>query len=429
MTSVGKPRVGWYGCSRRLLGAGLLVTWSAGGLLVQLGWARVRGRSGAHAMGRSLARLFQALGGAFVKVGQVLSSRADLLPGAVIEALEGLQDRMAPFDSRLIPGLLQEAFGRPVEEIFEWVDPAPVASASIATVHRARLVGGQTVALKLRRPGIVRKVLTDLTLLRMFGRLLSHVPGMKLIPVEDLVEEFCRAVAGQIDFNLEASNHRGIQRNLRTRPEIKIPVLIDDLCCESVLTMEYIEDLPKVQDLSLTSDERKSVALVSLQAVYQMIFVDGLVHADLHPGNIFFRRGPECVLLDMGLVARLDAGVRDAFTRFFMAMASNEGIECARIVYETAADRHPACDRAKFEQAMVSLVDEYSSKNAVEFEVVNFVIALFNVQRHFRLRGSADFTMTIMSLVVFEGIIKALCPTLDFQEEARRFFVSSLPDM
>jgi ubiquinone biosynthesis protein len=251
---------------------------------------------------------------------------------------------------------------------------------------------------------------------------------MKVVPVEDLIEEFARAVEDQLDFELEASNHRCIQRNLQQRPQVRIPVLVEHLCCESVLTMELIEDLPKVQDLSLTPSERRAAALVGLQAVYQMIFVDGLVHADLHPGNVFFRRGPECVLLDMGLVARLDAGTRDAFTRFFLSMARNDGRECARIVYETATYRRPTCDRAGFEQAMVELIAKFSSRNAVEFEVISFVAGLFNIQRKFGIRGSTDFTMTIVSLVVFEGIVKALCPTLDFQQEARRFFVASLAD-
>jgi ubiquinone biosynthesis protein len=246
-------------------------------------------------------------------------------------------------------------------------------------------------------------------------------PAMRLVPLKGIVKEFGQVIEQQLDFTLEADNNRIFRQNFAHCQQIVIPRLYDNLCGEAILTMEYLDGLIKVGHLDLTTQEREAAAITSLRALYQMIFIDGFTHGDMHPGNIFFRRNGEFVMLDLGLVARLSGSDLIDFASFFFGMVTNNGQECARVVYESATFRAPYCDRKKFETAMVELVDRHSSKGARDFEVSEFALQLFNTQRRHGICGSTNFMMTILSLVVFEGIAKQIHPNLDFQGEARRF--------
>lgn len=384
-----------------------------------------RGRTPLSLCGACLTGLFESLGATYIKVGQILSSRPDLLPPDIVMALSRLQDQVASFDGRNIPRLIEEAFGRRLEEIFESFDLVPISSASVAQVHRARLRQGPPVAVKIRRPGLVVKVRTDLLMLEFFARTLNRIPAMRFIPLTGLVAEFSQSIEEQLDFNLEAENCRRFYRNFEQARGIKIPKLFDDLCVESVLTMEYLDGLLKVGELDFSRRQYEMVAATSLRAFYQMVFVDGFVHCDMHPGNVFFRDDGQFVILDMGLVARLDDTTLNNFLEFFFGMVTNNGQKCARIIYETATFRAKDCDREKFEAAVAAVVNEYATRKARDFEVTGFATQLFNTQRRFGIRGATDFTMTILSLVVFEGIVKQIDPELDFQDEARRFILKA----
>lgn len=376
-------------------------------------------------LGESFARLLESLGATFIKIGQILSSRPDLLPPEIIAPLARLQDETKPFSARKIPKIIRKEFGQSMGDLFAAFDFNPLSSASVAQVHRARLKQGTEVAIKIRRPGLIRRVRDDLLLLNYFIRLLNLLPAMRLIPLGGLAAEFGGAIEKQLDFRIEAENNRRFRKNFSKDANVKIPALIDDLCSQSVLAMEFIDNLTKVQALDLTERERENAAVVGLRALYKMIFVDGFIHGDMHPGNIFFRAGGEFVLLDLGLVAKLEGRDLKDFVEFFYGMATNNGKECARVAFETATFRAPHCDREKFEGAMIRLIDEHFSKDARDFEVTAFAAHLFDTQRRYGISGTTKFTMAIVSLVVFEGMVKRLHPGLDFQAEARKFIVTA----
>ncbi len=379
--------------------------------------------------GNSLAALLESLGTTFIKIGQILSSRPDLLPANLIAPLSRLQDGVAPFNHRKIPHLIQQAFGRSIEELFESFDFTPVSSASVAQVHRARLKGGEDVAIKIRRPGLLRIVKSDLLILRLVLKIVEWFPALRLVPIRGIAEEFGQVIKEQLDFRLEADNNRRFRKNLCDVKQVIIPKLYDDLCTESILTMEYLDGLIKIDKLDFNIQQREQAAAIGLKALYRMMFVDGLIHADMHPGNIFFRKGVEFILLDFGLVAKLDDRDLKNFARFFFGMASNNGKLCAQIVHETATFQAVDYDQTKFESAMVDLIAKHSSKVARDFEVTEFAVELFDTQRKHRIRGSTRFTMAIISLVVFEGIAKQIYPDLDFQREARQFIPSILKNL
>ena len=373
--------------------------------------------------GKSLARLFESLGPTFIKFGQILSSRPDLLPPDMVAELSRLQDRIPPFGPRAVASQIKEAFGKAIDEIFESFDLTPVSSASIAQVHRARLRNGLEVAVKVRRPGIVRKVENDLRLFSFTARMLGALPFMRTVPLADLVEEIGNPIHQQLDFKLEAQNNREFRRNFAEVEHIRIPALIDDLCGEGALTMEFLEDLSKVNSPRFTVEERKVSALAGLRALYKMIFTDGFIHADMHPGNVFVRRWGEFVILDTGLVAQLSPADREDFVNFFFGLVNNQGKECARIIFDTASYRAARFNRAGFDEAMAKLIAKHSRLRSSEFEIARFVYELIETQQRFGLRGSTKFMMTVISMVVFDGICKQLYPDCDFQAEARGFLI------
>jgi ubiquinone biosynthesis protein len=380
-------------------------------------------RSPASLLGLTLSDLFEALGPTFIKIGQILSARPDLLTRELTAPLARLQDGVAPFDGRLIQGIIKDAFGRPVEEIFKEFDFNPVSSASIAQVHRARLMDGRAVAVKIRRPGIARRMAKDLRLLRFFAGALARLPFMRAVPLRELVAEVGAPVQMQLDFILEAENNRRFREQFAGSERITFPRICADLCAESVLVMEYLDDLRKVTATELTLTERKTAALAGLRALYQMIFTNGFIHADMHAGNVFVRKWGEFVILDTGLVAQLtDADKRD-FVDFFFGLVNNDGRDCARIIYESATYRARGHDRVAFEGAMVELIARHATLRSREFEITRFVYQLLETQRRFGIRGSTKFVMTILSMVVFDGICKQIYPDCDFQGEARGYLI------
>lgn len=387
------------------------------------------GRGGRQALlrlaGERLAALLQVLGPAFIKGGQILSARPDLLPPEIVRPLARLQDQLPPIPVHRIPGLLRAGLARPVDEVFASVDPRPLACGSIAQVHRARLHDGREVAVKLRRPEAARQVETDVGLLRALARVAGALPGMGAMPVVELVEEIGGPVLQQADFRREAENNRRFRRNFTDVEHVAIPALLDELCSESVLTMELVTDARKVTGSGLRPDERRTAALAGLRALYRMIFVDGFIHADLHPGNLFVRPWGEVVMVDFGLVAELKPADQRDYAKFFLGLVNNRGRECARILWDTAARRPPGCDRAAFDAAIGRLVAEHASLRSQDFEITRFVYGLMDVQRRFRIRGSTRFIMTVLSMVVFDGICKQLYPECDFQREARGYLLTT----
>jgi ubiquinone biosynthesis protein len=384
-----------------------------------------RGPARRTILGEELASLCEALGPTFIKIGQILSSRSDLLQVEIVKPLSRLQEQVAPFDVGQIPGIIEDAFNRPIDDIFASFEFEPVSSASVAHVHRARLKDDREVAVKIRRPNIIRTVESDLRLLRFAARLLALLPFMRAMPFSELVDDIGAPVRQQLDFRLEAENNRLFRECFAGIEHIKFPRLVEELCTDSVLTMEFLRDLERVTSQKFTPVERKTAALAGLRALYRMIFLHGFIHADMHPGNVFMREWGEFVILDTGLVARLSTTDRQDFVNFFFGLVNNDGKECARIVYENALYRSKHCYRSAFEDAMVELIAEFSSKKSYEFEVAHFAYRLIETQRRAGIRGSTKFIMTILSMVVFDGICKQLYPACDFQAEARGFLISA----
>lgn len=410
---------------RRLSALAVFVAFHGSKLAVRLTVNALFGKSSAYVLlGNAWHDFSQSAGATFIKIGQIASTRPDLLPPPIIDSLSKLQDRVKPVKWKKIAPFVERELGRPLDEIFSTFEKQPIASASVAQVHHATLLDGTEVAVKVLRPGLREKVQNDLKLLYGGAGLLGKLPQLRVIPLLALCQEFGEAIKKQIDFRLEAENNRQFRLNFKDDPAIRFPDLIEKYCTESVLTMDYMKSLFKVEEVRQHSELRREfIAVKGLRAFYQMIFTDGLVHGDLHPGNIFFNENDDLIILDTGLVARLDENTKTNFTEFFFGMVTRNGQRCGQIIYDSATYISPDCDGIRFSADVAEIVNRHSEKSADEFEVTSFAAELFDAQRRFGIRGATDFIMTIISLVIFEGIMKQIHPGLDFQDEARRFIL------
>lgn len=382
-----------------------------------------RGPGVAECMGLFITELFESLGATFVKVGQVMSTRPDVLPEEITRPLTRLQDSVAPFDVNLIPGIIEQQTGMGVDDLFSEFDTHPISAASVAHVHKATLHDGRVVAVKIRRPGLLRKVRYDLLVLKIFADFLNlFIPGLHLVSLPEMIDEFGAQIYKQLDFRKEAANNRRFAENFSADEGVRVPALIDELCTDALLVMEFIEGLLQVGNHEMSTEQRRRAAVVAAHTFFQMIYGDGFIHADMHPGNVFFLKDGTFVLLDLGLVAELaESDFRDN-SDFFYGLITGNGKECARVIMEGSTWKAKSFRPEDFEREVVDLVARSASVAAGDFEVSEFSGAIFDIQRRHGLRSNPNFATTIVSMIVFEGIAKMLDPDMDFQLEGRNYF-------
>ncbi len=379
--------------------------------------------------GSVVADLFRSLGATFIKVGQIMSTRPDIVPEYVTRALERLQDDVGPFPFDLVAQTIKEDLGGTVAEVFAEFAPVPLASASVSQVHKARLRDGRVVAVKVRRPQVVELCGFDLVVMRLGARLLARIPTIGALSPEAVVEEFGRAVFAQLDFRIEAGNNRRFRRNFRSSTDVVFPEVIAELSTERILCMSFIEGT-KILAVARTWADPRRIARLGLQALLKMIFEDGFVHADLHPGNIFITVDHKIALLDLCLVGELDPPHRRAFARFFAAWAQRDGDTMARLMYSMSANAPD--DKAAFEAyraAVIEFVGRYWGQRLGEVQVGRVLLDMLAILRRHRVRMNPAFTIVNIAIAVTEGIGKQLDPSLDLMAEALPYFLAHPVDL
>ena len=393
-------------------------------------WARRRTLRGA--LGASAALLLRRLGATFIKVGQIVSTRPDIFSPEFLAPLVELQDRVPPFSAGEARAAIEEEFGKRLEELFSEFSTVPVASASVAQVHRAVLrqaqgssmPAGTVVAVKVRRPGIVRRAVLDEAILRAGARLVALVPTAALISPVESVQQFCRAVNLQLDFRIEAANSRRFRENFAGDAHVVFPALVDDLCTDRVLTMQFIEGV-KDDELEAIGCDRRFLARKGIEIICRMIYHHGFVHADLHPGNILYLRGSRVALIDLGLVAELDAEARGVIARLNFYMLSGMGPELARMIFEESPVKNVP-DYGRFEQDVVAFVSRVYGRPLGELQITALIGELFNLLRRHRIHADATFTVVNIAMMVAEGLGRKLDPELDLSAEALPFLQSAI---
>ncbi|MCP4446208.1 MAG: AarF/ABC1/UbiB kinase family protein [Myxococcales bacterium] len=412
----------------RLLGRGLAIGLTVlfhsifwfGGWVLQLLTLRPKATR-QRWQGEQLRCLLRDLGATYVKVGQIMSSRPDIFPAHIVRSLERLQDDVGEFAYRHVERTLESEFGKGPSELFASFDVIPIASASVAQVHAAVLENGTKVAVKIRRPNLERRTHFDLSIMRGCARFLEFIPPLRIYAPYASACEFSLAIEQQIDLTLEADNNRRFRKNFADSKDIILPTLIPALCSEKVLTMTFIEGV-KVMRFRETTANPTTLAKTGFHTLLKMIFDDGLVHADLHPGNILITPDNRVALLDLGLTAELTDDYRRVFAEFFGAWASGDGVTMANQMVAFSPDAHVP-DYDAFEAEVSEFVARYDGKQLGEVAVSEVVFDMMGIMQRHRVRVNAVFTMVNIAIAVTEGIGRQLDDTLDLLSEAVPFFV------
>ena len=322
-----------------------------------------------QAFGRALVGLATELGATFIKLGQIASTRGDLLAEPLRRELATLQDRVPPYPFQEVRRTIESELGQPLEAIYQQFEPSPVAAASVAQVHRAVLRGSaQWVAVKVRRPDIVDKVARDRSILLLLSRVLERVaPSLRLVSLEGAVRSFCDAVEQQIHLSNEALHNRRFAQNFADETEVRFPRLFPAACSDAVLTMEFIEGAHE-SELEAAGIDLHRVVSAGMRVVCRMIFLHGFVHADVHPGNLRFLAPGQIVLLDLGLVGTLEDADRMTTARLLFALATGDGPTVARLFYDNAPSRATP-DYPAYEREMVELVESVRKRGLGNLQV------------------------------------------------------------
>ena len=301
-------------------------------------------------LGTQLAADLEKLGPTFIKLGQLLSTRADLLPLPYMEALARLQDKVGPFPFLEVETIITAELGVRLSKAFSEFEQEPVAAASLGQVHRAALRDGRRVAVKVQRPNIRDQIVKDLEALREIAVFADqHTVAGWRFGFAQTVEEFRKSLLRELDYQAEARNLQILSHNLRAFDRIVIPLPVDDYTTSRVLTIDYIrgEKITKLSPLVRTEVDGEELAEQLFRAYLQQILVDGFVHADPHPGNVFLTDDNRIALLDLGMVTHITAGMQEKLLRLLLAVSEGRAEEAATVAI-TMGDVQPHFDEKGF---------------------------------------------------------------------------------
>lgn len=377
--------------------------------------------------GEYLARGCESLGGAFLKVGQILGTRVDLLPPDAVVALSRLRDDVRPEPFCRLDSVLRTLWESTGVEPVLKIDPVPLASGTIAQVHIGTVSAtGKQFAIKVRRPGVGRLLAADVCYIRLFTKVVAHLCWFRRFPISEATGEVCTALQHQVDFAMEVRMLERFRELFADNPNVTIPEVVASRCTADLIVMEYLDRYRPIPSFRDQPERARLAVRTGLRALYKMIFSAGLIHCDLHASNILFNGEGRVALLDFGFVSEMTPNARHDFAEFFLSIACRDGRTAARIVLKTALRVADDLDPIGFERDMQTLIDKTAGRKAADFQVAGFVFELFQVQRRHGIYGSPSFTLPILSLLTYEGLIKDIDPEIEFQQEAVPFVMEAL---
>lgn len=366
---------------------------------------------------------FEELGPTFIKLGQILSTRPDLVPVDFINELSKLQDMVPPFSFDEASEIMKVELGAAPEEIFASIDKTPIASASIGQVYRAELKDGEDVAIKVQRPGIKKIIEVDLEIMFHLATLMEkHIEEMDLYRPVKIVEEFARTIEREVDYNIEASNMDRFAGEFLDDSTVYIPKVFRDTTTSRVLTMEFIDGI-KISEISRLDDagyDRKIIAVRGADLALKQVFDYGFFHADPHPGNIFVLPNNVICLLDFGMMGTVDRQTREDFVDLLDSVVHKDTLKATRLLLElTDHDEEP--DIRLLERDLSDFIGQHLYKPLKDIEIGKMLQGLLEVASRYRLRIQPDMFLMMKTFSSTEGVGVMLDPDFDMIMRAAPF--------
>ena len=371
---------------------------------------------------QALADDLEKLGPTFVKLGQVLSTRPDLLPPAYLEALARLQDDVEPFAFTDVKRIVEEELGARLSKAFSSFEEKPIAAASLGQVHRAALRDGRAVAVKVQRPDIEKIVATDLEVVEEIAQFLTNrVGAARNYDLVGMVDEFRRALEAEMDYLQEANNLRMLGKNLEEFKVIVVPQPIEGYTSKRVLTMDYVAGtkVTKISRVVALELERDVLADLLVRAYLKQIVIDGVFHADPHPGNVFVTDDGFLALIDLGMIGRISPQMQDRLLKLLLAISEGRGEEAADVAV-TLGEKLPEFNEATFKRDIATLVGRIGHQSIADFQIGGVFLELSALINDNAMRAPADLTLLGKTLLQLDEVARALDPTLDVNEAIRR---------
>jgi ubiquinone biosynthesis protein len=371
--------------------------------------------------------VLEELGPTFIKLGQVLSTRADLLPADVVTELKQLQDNVPPLPFEEMRGAIESELGAPIASVFTQFDEQPLASASIGQVYRAQLKVDDTqaaVVVKVQRPNIGRTIDRDIDLLYAFASTLERsVPEYRAYRPTGLVGEFDRAIRAELDFAQEADNAERFADNFAQLATVRFPKVYREFSSKKVITLEFFDGL-NVFDAVARGASAERIAKNAVQVVVKMIFEHGFFHADPHPGNILIMgttEEPVLGLIDLGLVGRLSPRLRDRLIDLLIAAASRDTRVIADVLYAIGRPTKKI-DRGAFEADVGRLAEKYLGRKLEDVAFAELLRDLTSASTKYGIETPSELLMVGKAMMTVEGIARQIYPEIDLVKEIRPYF-------
>jgi predicted unusual protein kinase regulating ubiquinone biosynthesis (AarF/ABC1/UbiB family) len=370
------------------------------------------------------------LGPVYVKLGQLLSTRPDLLPAEYINELTALQAEVPAVPWEEVEVVIRQQIHSPLEEVFKAINPQPVAAGSIAQIHRATLIDGREVALKVQRPGIEVTIEQDISLITSLADVVSLTRVGQYYDLKSLANEFAGALRGELDFSREAEATDQLRRNLsRSRwfkpDRLVIPEIYWDLTTEKLLVMEWLDGEPLLTATFTGGDsgievkaEKQAIVSLLIRAFFQQIYIDGFFHADPHPGNLFYLKDGRIALLDCGMIGRLDPRTQQVLTEMLLAMVNLDAQRCAQLTLQLAESIQPV-NLARLEAEYDRLLRRYYS---LSLSQINFSQLFYEVLQRARengLRVPGNMGLYAKTLANLEGVARTLDPEFNLPNQIK----------
>ena len=381
-----------------------------------------------------LAEDLENLGPTFIKLGQLLSTRADMMPEPYLEALSRLQDNVEPFPFDEVERIVSGELGARISKLFSEFEREPMAAASLAQVHRATMRDGRPVVVKVQRPHIRAQIVEDLEALQEIAEFIdAHTETGKRYEFSNLLSDLRRSLLRELDFKQEATNLLKLRKSLQEFEHIVIPAPVDDYTSSRVLTMEYVpgKKITDVSSLRLVEIDGMALSEELFRAYLKQILVDGFFHADPHPGNVFLTEDNRIALIDLGMVGHVSSRFQENLLRLLLAISEGRGDEAAQVAIKMGEPK-PHFDKSDYQNRVVRLVAKHADSTLDQIDAGKVALQITRIAADTWFRLPSQFTMIAKALLNLDQVVYTLAPDFDpnavIREEASNILARKLAE-